>query len=219
MRSKWPDFLFEIAVRLACGAVLGAIAGFLICAPIRGYAARHPLLLWVFGDKDHPGRPYYWFGAWSLGGAILAMLTTPRWQTPWYRRDTTDLNLWVEGDQPGQSQEQSGSGSVKESVSIRTVSADGERHEYASMEEVPPEIRSEIEGLEKEAAQARGSESSDAEISQTGDAITAKITRRKNVSVYKIVDESGAERIYHSLEEMPPEIRAAIAQAEEKPEG
>ena len=87
------------------------------------------------------------------------------------------------------------------------------------MEEVPPEIRSEIEALEKEAAQERGKESSVTEISQTGDAITAKITRRKDVSVYKIVDESGAERTYHSLEEMPPEIRAAIAKGEEKPEG
>ena len=34
--------------------------------------------------------------------------------------------------------------------------------------------------------------------------------------MYKIVDGSGVERIYHSLEEMPPEIREAIAKAEGK---
>jgi len=33
--------------------------------------------------------------------------------------------------------------------------------------------------------------------------------------VYKIIDDSGVERTYHSLNEMPPEIRAAIKQAEE----
>ncbi len=46
--------------------------------------------------------------------------------------------------------------------------------------------------------------------------IVSVAIRRKNISVYKIVDESGVERIFHSLEEMPPEIRAAIAEAEEK---
>jgi hypothetical protein len=84
------------------------------------------------------------------------------------------------------------------------------------MEEAPSEIRAEIEALEKEAAQDKGNELSVTETSQTGDAVTSKSIYRKNVSVYKIVDESGVERTYHSLKEMPPEIRAAIAEAEEK---
>ena len=40
--------------------------------------------------------------------------------------------------------------------------------------------------------------------------------QHKNISVYKIVDESGVEHTYHSLEEMPPEIRAAFEEAEKK---
>jgi hypothetical protein len=39
-----------------------------------------------------------------------------------------------------------------------------------------------------------------------------------NISIYKIIDESGVERTYHSLEEMPSEIREAIAEAESEPE-
>ncbi len=100
MRNKWPDFLFTIAIRLICGAVLSALVGLLICAPINRHAARRPLLLWVFGDKDHPLRPYYWFGAWALGGAIVTVLTTPRWQTPWYRREPLNLSAWPETDVP-----------------------------------------------------------------------------------------------------------------------
>jgi hypothetical protein len=103
---------------------------------------------------------------------------------------------------------------VKRSVTIRTVGEDGQAHEYSSMKEVPAEVRSEIEALEKEAAQETGTELSVTETSRTGNAIRSKIIRRKNVSVYKIVDESGVEWVYHSLEEMPPEIRAAIVEAE-----
>ena len=54
------------------------------------------------------------------------------------------------------------------------------------------------------------------EISEDGTSITSKIIRRKNVFVYKIIDESGVERTYHSLEEIPPEIRAAIEEAEKQ---
>ena len=83
----------------------------------------------------------------------------------------------------------------------------------------PPEIQSQIEALEKEAAQESGKELCVTETSQTGSAITSKTIREKNISVYKIVDESGVERVYHSLEEMPPKVRAAIAEAERKLKG
>jgi hypothetical protein len=56
------------------------------------------------------------------------------------------------------------------------------------------------------------------ETAQTGNAITTKSIRRMNISIYKIIDESGVERTYHSLEEMPSEIREAIAEAESEPE-
>ena len=103
-------------------------------------------------------RPYYWFGAWSLGGAIIAMLGTPRWQTPWYRRQTEVT--------------------VNKSVNVTTTGAERERHEYSSMEEVPPEIRSEVETLEKEGMRGKANELSVVESSQSGNAITTKIVRR-----------------------------------------
>ena len=99
------------------------------------------------------------------------------------------------------------------------MSEGGEQHEYSSIEEVPPEIRSEIEAIEKEAALEKGNELSVTETSQAGNAITSKTIHRKNISVYKIIDDSGVERTYHSLEEMPPEIRAAIAEAGEESKG
>jgi hypothetical protein len=145
---------------------------------------------------------------------MIAVFTIPRWQTPWYKRDSEALDLRSELASQSQAGAKPGPNVVKKSVTIRTVGEDGQEHEYSSMEEVPPEIRSEIEALEKEAAQEKGSELSITETSQEGNAITSKIIRRKNVSVYKIIDDSGVERTYHSLEEMPPEIRAAVEEAE-----
>ena len=84
MRPKWADFLFTLAVRFICGAVMGAAASFLVCVPPR-HGGRNSLLLWVVGDENHPHRFAYWVGICSLLGGIIGMLTTPRWQTPWYK--------------------------------------------------------------------------------------------------------------------------------------
>ena len=167
-------------------------------------------------SHDNAHGPLIWLGLCGLVGGIVAVFTIPRWQTPWFRRDSGALNLRAELASLGQDGARPGSNVVKKSVTIKTVGEDGEQHEYSSMEEVPPEIRSEIETLEKEAAQERGNELSVTETSQTGNAITSTIIHRKNISVYKTIDDSGAEQTYHSLEEMPPEIRAAIAEAEKK---
>ena len=204
--SKWPDFLFTITVRFVCGIVLGGLACFFFSW--KG-------ILGAFSHND-THWPLLWLGFCGLAGGIVAVFTVPRWQTPWNRRDSVALNPWAESASLSQAGAKRGSNVVEESVTIETVGEDGERHEYSSMEEVPPEIRSEMEALEKEAAQERGKESSVIETSQTGNAITSRIIRRANISVYKIIDDSGVERTYHSLEEMPPEIRAAIAEAEKK---
>lgn len=168
-------------------------------------------------SHDNTHAPFIWLGLWGLVGGIVAVVTVPRWQTPWYRRESRALDLSAELASARQDRTNPGSNVVtKRSVTIKIVREGGEQHEYSSMEEVPPEIRSEIEALEKEVAHERGSELSVTETSQMGDAITSKIIRRKNISVYKIIDDSGVERTYHSLEEMPPDIRAAIAEAENK---
>jgi hypothetical protein len=191
-QNKWPDFLFTITVRFIFGILLGGLAGFLFSWSGILHAFSH--------DNTHV--PLIWLGLCGLVGGIVAVFTVPRWQTPWYRRDSgPESNVF------------------RKSVTIKTVGEDGEEHEYSSIEEVPPEIRSEIEAIEKEAAQERGSELSVTETSQAGNAITSKTIHRKSISVYKIIDDSGVERTYHSLEEMPPEIRAAIAEAGEELKG
>ena len=85
MRAKWADFLFTLAVRFIGGALSGMLPGFLILCPNRG-SGKHPLLLWVAGDEAHPHRFLYWLLGWAIAGGIIGMLTTPYWQTPWYKR-------------------------------------------------------------------------------------------------------------------------------------
>lgn len=101
MRAKWADFLFTLAVRFIVGAVLGALASILICAPVGRKYSQHmgtnQLLLWVTGDAAHPHRFLYWVLAWSLGGAIIAMFTIPYWQTPWYKRERLKFDQRKEG--------------------------------------------------------------------------------------------------------------------------
>jgi hypothetical protein len=219
MRGKWSDFLFTLGARFFCGAALGVLASlvtFFMFNPKIHRVPRPPLVVWVFDDQAHPQRPYYWFGTWALLGGIIAIFRTPRWQTPWYRRDSLNLGSeWASLDQDGL-----GAGShvttIDKSVTIETVGEDGERHVYHSMEELPPEIRSKLEALEAEAKDAKRKESFTTNTQQTGNSFTIKSVRRQEVSVYKIIDESGVDRTYHSLEEMPPEIRAAILEAGEK---
>lgn len=206
-KSKWPDFLFTVVVRLLCGGVFGA----LVCLLLTGTG-----ILKVF-SRGNTHVPLIWLGLWGLAGSLVAVFTVPRWQTPWYKRDKDELCIITE---PG-AQDRSGykprSSIVETSVSIKTIGEDGEQHEYSSMDAVPPEIRAEIETLEREVAQEKGKELSVTETSQRGNTITKKVICRRDVSVYKIIDESGVERTYHSLEDLPPEIRAAITKAIDKP--
>ncbi len=204
--SKWPDFLFTLAVRFLCGVVLGGLACTLFSW--RG-------ILRAF-SHDNAYGPLVWLGLCGLAGGLVAVLTVPRWQTPWYKRDPEESGILERLGPQGPGSFKPGVSFVKKSIAIKTVGEDGEQHEYSSMAKVPPEIQAEIETLEREAAQAKGKELSITETSQTGNAFTSTTILRKDISVYKIVDESGVERIYHSLEEMPSEVRAAIVAAEEK---
>ena len=204
-KNQWPDFLFTFAVRLVCGVVFGALACLLLTSAGIFRALTH--------NQNH--AVIVWLGIFGSAGGLVAVFTVPRWQTPWYKRDTDEFVVTELGSE-GRDWPEPGSSVEKESVTIKTVGEDGVEHEYSSMEEVPPEIRAEIETVEREAAQAKGKELSMTETSRRGNTITSKITHRKDFSVYKIVDESGMERVYHSLKEMPPEIRAAIAEAENK---
>jgi hypothetical protein len=94
---------------------------------------------------------------------------------------------------------------IQKTISIKTKGMDGQQHEYHSLEEVPQEVRTEIEKRESEALKNTLRTSS-------SDGLTSTITSEKTFSVFKVKDASGNERVYHSLEELPPEIRTAIEQ-------
>jgi hypothetical protein len=100
---------------------------------------------------------------------------------------------------------------IKKTVSIKTTDKDGQRHDYHSMEELPPELRAEIEKMESEAVKEGLSSSS----SSSND-VTTKIVRKRTYSVFKVKDASGNEQVYHSLDELPSEIRAALEKAQQK---
>jgi hypothetical protein len=103
---------------------------------------------------------------------------------------------------------------IKKTVTIKTVGADGQPHEYHSLDEVPPAMRAEIEKLESEVMKEKGDSVSFTETSPMGNAITSGIIKTKSVSVFKIKDASGNEQIYHSLDELPPHIRVLVERAQ-----
>src|SRR5262249_15517916 len=98
---------------------------------------------------------------------------------------------------------------IQKTISIKTKDKDGQQHEYHSLEEVPPEIRTEIEKLESEAQKKAITTSS-------SDGLITTVSSQKTFSVFRVKDASGNERVYHSLDELPPEIRKAIEQAQKQ---
>jgi hypothetical protein len=96
-----------------------------------------------------------------------------------------------------------------------TVEKDGQRHEYHSLDEVPPEMRAQFEKLESEVKQETDKLlSGEIEGLSTG---PHEIISKKIVSIYKVKDASGQEHIYHSLDELPPKIRDALKRIQGPP--
>jgi len=197
-KSKWPDFLFTLAVRFVCGVVFGVLACVLFSALgiLRTFAHNHSV------------APFVRMGLWGFIGGLMAVFTVPRWQTPWHKSDRIQLRL------QGDDWLKPGSNAVTNYVSIKTTGEDGEQREYSSLADLPPEIRAEIESLQKEPPQTR--ELSVTDTSPSRIRIALQTTWQKDVSVYKIIDASGVERVYHSLDEMPPDLRAAVMAAKQK---
>ena len=97
--------------------------------------------------------------------------------------------------------------SQKSFVVYQIKDATGQERIYHSLDEVPWEKRSQIEKLGSEAmkeANLLASKTFDQAKEASG------IIGRKSITVYKVKDASGQERIYHSLEELPPEIREML---------
>jgi len=95
---------------------------------------------------------------------------------------------------------------IENTVTIKGTDEAGQPHEYHSLDEVPPELRAEIEAMKsvpwKETSRCSSAEGR-----------TKEIRSEKTCSTFKFTDASGTEHVYHSLEEMPPELRAAVEQA------
>jgi hypothetical protein len=109
--------------------------------------------------------------------------------------------------------------SIKKTVTIKTVGEDGQPHEYHSLDEVPPGLRAEIEKLESDVMKEKGESVSFTETSPAGNATTSKIISQKSLSVFRVKDASGNEQTYHSLDEMPPDIRALVERAQKQIDG
>ena len=202
-QSKWPDFMFTVVVRFVCGFVLGGLGCVLIfwTGMLRTSAHNHYSAALIF------------LALGAFVGAIAAVCTIPRWQTPWYKREPLHLDNLEDFEST------TGTNVVEKSVSIKITGEDGVESEYSSIAEVPPEVRTEVESLQREATKEKGLETSLVKTSEAGDRFAVNVIYLKKVSRYKIVDESGAEHIYHSLDEMPPEIRAAVLEQEQQNKG
>ena len=96
----------------------------------------------------------------------------------------------------------------EKAVKIAIVDKDGNRREYRSMDEVPLAMRPQLEKLEADALKDEAKLFSAEELAAAGG--KPGLISKRSVSVYRIRDASGKERIFHSLDEMPPEIRAAL---------
>lgn len=74
-KSKWPDFLFAVGVRLVCGVILGGGMGL--------YFGWRTILKWEAGERT--SWIVWWLIAWAVGGGIVCACTVPHWKTPWYK--------------------------------------------------------------------------------------------------------------------------------------
>ena len=102
---------------------------------------------------------------------------------------------------------------ITKTVSIKTTGPDGQTHEYRSLEELPPELQAEVKRAEAEGLkQVFRSSCTHGPTTK----VTTTVVTDSKVSLFKFRDASGNEHTYHSLEEMPPELRAAFEEAQRR---
>jgi len=99
---------------------------------------------------------------------------------------------------------------ITKKVSVTTMDKAGERHEYHSLDELPPDLQDKVEQMQAEALSELNASPSE------GRTATSIYTKTNKISVFKVKDASGNERVYHSLEELPPDIRAAFEKLQNK---
>jgi len=99
---------------------------------------------------------------------------------------------------------------IKKTETFKIIGKSGEQHTYHSLAEVPPELRDNCEKLEAEAIKELLSSQPSADGSTPA---RPGMTIRQNTMVIKIKDRTGKEQTYHSINEMPPEVRATFEKA------
>jgi len=95
------------------------------------------------------------------------------------------------------------------------VDKDGTAHEYHSLGEAPLALQQEVEKLESQ--MKLQVESLHEQGLTDGDKTRhSGFTVKKSVSIYRVKDADSKETVYHSLNELPPHMRAAIEKAQGK---
>ncbi len=85
-KDRWLDYLFTLAVRFTGGGILGIIVSLpvLFFAGTKTRLRKTSLLVeWLNAGKHM--ELILWFGGCAVVGGLIAVLTTPRWKTPWYK--------------------------------------------------------------------------------------------------------------------------------------
>jgi hypothetical protein len=100
---------------------------------------------------------------------------------------------------------------VERSEKITMVDREGNRREYRSVEELPPAQRAQMEKLREDALKGQ-EDLLQGLAAAKGD--KPGLISRQTTSIYRVRDAAGNERVFHSLEELPPEMRAALQRAQ-----
>jgi hypothetical protein len=89
MHVKWSDYLSTAIVRGLSGAVIGLVSG-VVVAFFGNSIRRHHLTrshspLVDLIQQGKYGPLLVWLAVAATVGATVAVVTIPRWQTPWYK--------------------------------------------------------------------------------------------------------------------------------------
>jgi hypothetical protein len=205
MRSLNPRWLSVVL-----GGAFGGAAAWYACSILASgkFEDRHRGHHHIFTPQNEPAWYWAWFGIWA-GIALFCLFQA-------IRALAEIIQVYQMDKQIEERERLSGlEDQIEKSVSIKIVGEDGVAREYDSLDDVPAEFRAEIEALEKEPNKTKG-DPPVTKVSRTDNTITSETVTRREATVYKIMDESGTERVYRSLDEMPPELRLAIEEAEKQ---
>jgi len=106
---------------------------------------------------------------------------------------------------------------LKRTGTFQTMDRAGGRRVFRFLDEVPPELRAQFEKLQSDVMKETDAALSLTGTSQTGNAVTPGIISKKTVRLFKVKDASGNERVYRSVDELPPEIQKAVRRLEGLP--